>query len=181
MEGVIQAFWGKHIFHATSKNVKLILEGLNFTAALDVGQLGSVEAQNPLNVKRSNKPRGFQVRSKSVLHAGGLDPLLEYNMLMMDCGKSMPFILKYLPYGAVRVILKQVELDKVIFGPKGNIISADHVCSFVEDMPATARVNDLKTKQSTQGASAAEKQAKKSEIPALNMTSGDIKKAEGKS
>lgn len=171
MLGFIQAFWGIHAFFAHEKHIRSITDGLNLLSELDVFQGETTEAQNPLDVRGGDRPKNFEIMTRSALAAGTLDPLTEYNQLVRDLGKSMPFIVGYMPWGGWRVILEHVEMENGIWGPKGNIIAADLILYFTEDKPAIPKAKDVKD------ISGPEKKAKMKEL-GLNFSQKDIE--EGK-
>lgn len=171
MGGIVQAFWGHHVLLATARCIQPIMDGLNLKSELDVSQEMSTEAQNPLDVKGGDKQKSFQIRTLAAIHAGTIDPMIWYNQFVRDLGKSMPFILGIMPMGALRMVLQKVTMEDVMFGSAGNIISAYITLDFVEDMPTTAKAQEVKDQS---GISKAEKKAKAKE---LRISAEDLKGA----
>lgn len=161
MIGNIQAMWGTHLIRTSDKHIQPIVDSLSLSSELNVEELESTEAQNPLNVKGGDASKSFSVVFDVSIHAGCLDPLLEYHSWVRDLGKSLPFIVQYRPFGPRRMVLERITMHDVTFGPKGNIIHAQMTADFAEDMPATAKAKEVT--EDTRNISKAEKSAKAKE------------------
>lgn len=161
MIGNIQAMWGTHLIRTADKHIQPLVDGLHLSSELNIEELESTEAQNPLNMKGGDVPKAFSVMFAVSLHAGCPDPLLEYHSWVRDLGKSLPFIVQYRPFGARRMVLERITMHDVTFGPKGNIIHTKMTVDFTEDMPATAKAKEVT--EDTRNISKAEKSAKSKE------------------
>lgn len=173
MIGDVQALWGTHLIRTTDKHIQPIIDGLSLSSELNVEELESTEAQNPLNVRGGDAQKLLSVTFAVSIHAGCLDPLFEYHSWVRDLGKSLPFIVQYRPFGPKRLVLERVSMSDALFGPGGKIIYALITADFTEDMPATTKAKEVT--EETKDISKAEKSAKAKES-GLKFTDADLKR-----
>lgn len=162
----LQAIWGVHVFRVSENSILPLSDGIHFASELDYDELNTTEAQNPLNIKGGDRQKHFSLLSPCSVHLGNLNPLIEYNQWQRDLGKSLPFLLGGLPFGAWRMILVNVRMENTQW-VEGNIISADLILDFQEDMPATVQAKDVESAIKKKGIKKGEKKSKFAEIDAL--------------
>lgn len=110
------AFWGVYTLSTPGGLLSPIGAGLwndrtiQMRSRLDVRQLTTTEAQNPLDVRGGDLPHDFSLTIEPNKVAGGLSPLTVFKAWQQALGKSNLFFMGVLPISSSMYILQDVRL-----------------------------------------------------------------------
>lgn len=164
---VSQAMWGPHLLVPAGKTLaghaaSGIWDGaLRLTSELEVEQLATTEAQNPLDVKGGDKPLEFTIGLQVSKLGSGADPVNVAKSWQRSLGKSYLFFVGALPISTSQFILRNVHFS---FGYEdtatdGSPLRCDIVLDFTEDTVLATAAKEQREESPSEGAS---KPAKKS-------------------
>lgn len=158
---MITANWGLHVFSKRAEFFRPILDGFRLGSDLDVEQLHTTEAQNPLLNKRGDMQDVIPLVTLVHRSVDGTDPMTEYNSWVRDLGKSQYFLLNMVPVGFKRYILQAVAMQNVTWAPDGSMLSAEISLEFLEDVPQVVKSSVPEKSAVNVGPSKAEKKSQK--------------------
>lgn len=161
-----QAMWGPHLLMPAGGKLSILSSGiwdgyLLTSSEMDVEQLESTEAQNPLDVKGGDKPIEFAIQVEVSKLGTGSDPIVVSKQWKRSLGKSYLFFVGLLPLSTSQFILKSVEL---YFGyddtaSDGSPLRCTLALEFAEDTVLAVAQKKQEEEKSSDGASSAAKKA----------------------
>lgn len=161
-----QALWGDHILSPAGSIVSGFSSGiwdgnLRLSSELEVEQLESTEAQNPLDVKGGDKAQEFQIALQVSRLGTGANPVSVAKEWQKSLGKSNLFFVGGKPISTSQFILKQVDFgfsfeDTAV---DGSPLRCDITLTFTEDTVLAVASKKQKDEKPSEGASSAAKKA----------------------